>query len=177
MRNHTSRATEHLPLTTLNKRSGAGFALIEGIVVLTILVLVASGAILLLRGQIAGNLDADAEAILSRLQEAQSKAAAGVDNKDWGIRFEAPTTNPHFYVMFSGNYATSSATTTFYLSRFVEFEDPAAGTAKEVIFQKLSGVPSTSTVIVIRLRSSPSEKRTIDISRLGRLKISALLAH
>jgi type II secretory pathway pseudopilin PulG len=153
-----------------NSESRSGFTIIEGIVVLTILLILGSSVFLILRNQIIGSLESDAEMILSRLEEAQSRALSGVDNKNWGIHFEASTTSPHFYVMFSGDYATSTATTTFYLSRFVEFEDPASGASKEIIFNKLSGTTASSS-ITIRLKSIPTEKRTIEVNAYGRLRI------
>jgi len=153
-------------------RDPRGFTIIELIVVMATLLIFGSVAVLVLRSQLLGALETDAEAILSRLQEAQSRAISGVDSKDWGIHFDATSTSPgHFYALFSGSsYATGTEVQKFFLSTFVEFEDPASGSSKDIVFTKLSGV-TASTSVTIRLKSNTSEKRTIRANAYGQLAI------
>lgn len=150
-----------------------GFTLLEIIVVFAILLIVGSGAIFLLRNQLLGNLEGDAEVIASRLQEAQARASSGVDQLEWGIHFDAATSSP-FYAMFSGGgFATTTNSTTFYLSTIVEFEDPTQGFSKDILFQRLTGTISSSTSVTIRLKTNTADRRSISVSKEGKISVSA----
>ena len=145
-----------------------GFTLVEFLVALGILLFLGISAVLLLKNQSLGNLESDAEAIASRLSEAQSRAIAGVENRQWGIHFEN-TANP-FYALFNGP-SYSAASTTYYLSAFVEFQSPASGTSTDIIFTKLSGTISAATSVIIRLKSNTTQTKTVTVSSQGKTTV------
>lgn len=143
-------------------RSKNGFSLIELIIASAFFFLVGSMALVIMNNQSRGALESDAHIILSRLADAQSRAIAGVDGTAWGIYFDNAST-PTVYALFQGTTYTG-ASSTYYLSSSVEFGTPASGATTTTVFTKLTGRVSATSTIVVRLKSSTAEQKTITVS-------------
>lgn len=148
-----------------------GFTLIEFFVGVTILIIVGASLFFVLNNQSIGQLQSDAEIISSRLSDSQSRAIAGVNGNAWGIRFDNTNSSSPFYTLFEGASYTTS-TNTYYLSSTIEFQTPTGGATVNVAFAKLTGKISATSTIVIRLKSNPTNTKTITITPSGEISVS-----
>jgi prepilin-type N-terminal cleavage/methylation domain-containing protein len=105
------------------------------------------------------------QSISSELRLMQAKSMAGESGLKWGIHFVNSTND--YYELFSTptTYASASttinATTTF--PRSVSFSDPTSGQSKDIIFDKITGVTTATSVTVI----SEDITKTIQVSAFG----------
>lgn len=143
-----------------------GFSLIELIIAVAFSAILAASGLFILRNQFLGVLDADAEAIKNRLLQAESQAISGMEGMSWGIHFNNVTSTEPFYALFAGS-TYISASTTYYLSGLVEFQNPAPGASSAVVFHKLSGFVSSTASTTIRLRNDSTRTKTITVSAQG----------
>lgn len=155
-------------------RANLGFTLLEVILTLTILAVISAIGFSYLGGFKSGvDLEETANQIVGKLREAQQKAMAGEDNKKWGVHFDNTGADP-FYDIFSTNtdYAGAGVITErIYLTSLtaeVKFDTPVAGQSADVIFSKITGVPSSAQNIVINLQGAT---KTINIETSGRIRI------
>lgn len=147
-----------------------GFTFIELLVVVAFLALASSAVFFILKNQSFGNLESDGQIIAARLLEAQTRAIAGVNGSSWGIHFNNVTSSAPWYALFQGATFTEGAET-YYLSGSVEFQSPAASTSTDLIFTRLTGRISTSTSIIVRLKTNTSEKKTITVTTEGKISL------
>ena len=140
---------------------------------LIITLLVIGGAILasasIFRNQLQGNLESDSQIIANRLSDAQARALAVLENSAWGIHFDYVSTTP-FYAVFPGT-TYSVASDTFYLSGLVEFQTPASGASSNIVFAKRTGMLTATATVVIGLKNSTSNTKTITVSPQGFITI------
>ncbi len=148
----------------------SGFSLIELIVVVAIIAITAAGLVYTIQNQSLGNLNTDAQGIADRLAEAQSRAINAVDGVGWGVRFDNTTPGSPKYSIFAGS-SFSSAWSTYYLSNVVEFTTPASGATLDVAFKKRTGRVTSTSTIVIDLRTSTSTQKTITVSPNGNITV------
>lgn len=154
---------------TLECMKNKGFSVIELIIVIAFLSLLGASAVFFLRNQFLGTLESDSQTIKARLQEAQVRAISGLEGVSWGIHFDNNATPP-FYALFPGaSYSTASST--YLLSNLVEFQTPAGGSAKDIVFNKLNGTIATTTSVIIRLKNNTSQIKTITVSGQGRISV------
>ena len=145
-----------------------GFTVIELVVSISLLLIIGSFAVVAIQNQVQSTLDSESQVIVARLTEAQSRAISGVNNLGWGVRFHNATNTTPYYALFSGaSFQTS--TQTYYLSGLIQFATPASGTLQDVVFTKLSGSTATNTTIVVRLKSDPTESKSITITNKGKI--------
>lgn len=147
----------------------SGFTLIELIIVVAFLGIAGALTVVLIRNQLLGSLESEVQAIRSRLQEAQTRAIAGVEGTHWGIYFNNASSAP-WYALFPGS-SFSAASSTYFLSRIVEFQAPASGTSTAVIFSKRTGTVTTTASVIIRLKNDTAQTKTITISSQGRVNV------
>jgi len=152
----------------MNRR--AGFSLFELIIVIGILAFSLRAAFLVFNNQLFGNLASDASILSSRLQDAQARAIAGNAGTSWGLHIDNATATP-FYAVFAGT-SYSSASSTYYLSSFVQFSQPVSGTTTDIVFNKLTGTLATTTSIILKLRTNASSTETITVSAAGQINVA-----
>jgi len=146
-----------------------GFTLLEVILVLAILAIISTISF----SYLGGFKTSSAGQIVGKLREAQGKAMTGEDNKKWGVHFDNTGAEP-FYDFFSTTNSYASGSTiveTIYLTHLAQgitFTAPTSGQSIDVIFSKITGVPSSAQNIVINLQNST---KTISIETSGRIEV------
>lgn len=158
-----------LPSTTFVYKSGAGFTVIELILVILMFLFLGSSAFFMFNNQQLGNLESDAEIVSNRLYEAQYRAVGGIEGMPWGIHIDNATATP-FYALFPGT-AYTSASSTYYLSGVVEFQSPASGTSTNVVFGEITGTVTSSVSVILRLKGDTTKTKTISITPQGRISV------
>lgn len=144
-----------------------GFTLLEILIAVGVMALVAGLGFVSLSGiRREAALDEAERNIVATLRDAQARAIAQASGASWGVRFAAVSGGDDYYALWSGS-SFSGATSTIYLTNILEFEDPAAPGARDVLFNKLTGAPNAAASVTIRIISAPSERRTITISSNG----------
>lgn len=105
------------------------------------------------------------QTIAADLRHMQSKAMIGEGGYKWGVHIVNGTDD--YYELFSTpmDYSSASkdviATTT--LARGIAFSDPAEGNAKDIIFNKISGTTTATTIGLV----SEGQTQTITVSSIG----------
>jgi len=109
------------------------------------------------------------QSISAELRLMQAKSMAGDSGLKWGVHF-VNDTDRDYYELFSTptTYAsastTVSATTT--LSRGVTFSDPTVGQSKDIIFDKISGGTTATSVTIL----SEGVTKIIQVSAIGTIE-------
>lgn len=101
-------------------------------------------------------LESATQEIATLLREAQSRSMARASGVAWGVRFDNTSSSSPFFALFSVSYSTSTAQKRTLLPvgvRYAETSVPA-GSSLDVTFAELTGVPSTSTTIMLELGGS-----------------------
>ena len=107
-----------------------------------------------------------AQGIVAVLRNAQARAIAEQAKASWGVHFAGVAAGDDYYALWSGDEFIA-ATSTVYLSPILEFSDPVEGAVKDIRFAKLTGVPSATASVTVRLILNPGASRTITISSHG----------
>lgn len=155
-------------LMKLNLKFLTGFTIIELLLVVGITAIIAVVGFLNIYGfKSESELDLTVREIVSVLRNAQDRSMSQEDSSQWGVYFENPLSNSGFYVLYQG------ATTTFFskknLRSNIQFLNPSIGSSKDVSFNKMSGLPNSSTTIQISLKNNPLKTRTIIINANGQI--------
>lgn len=155
-------------------KKGFGFTILEIIIVLGILGILSVALTAAYQSfQRAAVLDISSRQIVLKLREAQARALNGEDGKRWGIRFDNSLLG---YRLFSTltTFASGVVKDTSYLESRVEyktFDSGAVGTPLDVIFERITGIPSGGIAhsVEINLRGSPTFSKLITVSSSGRI--------
>ena len=130
-----------------------GFTLAELLVVIAIIIIV----LLVIYSNFYkrkgySELDSTTKQIVALLREAQSNAMAQNKDLEWGVYFENTSTS--FYALFNTtSYSTTTSVKRYFLPSSVRYSPsiiPLGGNLM-VYFNKGTGLPSTSTSIVLEL--------------------------
>jgi len=146
-----------------------GFTLLEIIITISLLAIIVTAIMASYLGyQKNVELNTAAKEIVENLRDAQNRAITGEGNLKWGIHFENPATGDPFYARFSGpSYVTPDEI--FYLPIYLQFNTPSQGNSLDIIFDKLKGTIATDQTIVIALKASPTNTKTITVTKEGRI--------
>lgn len=160
--------TENNDAFTLHER---GLTLIELMLVLGIFTIIAGVATVQLAGFQRGTvLESAAKDIVSALRLAHDKAMLGEDGDvngqgdAWGIRF-ANGASDTYASFFGAAYNVNNVKETAYLSPPLVFTAPTEGNNTDVIFTKLSGTTTSSTITI----SNDGQTKTITVDASGRI--------
>jgi type II secretory pathway pseudopilin PulG len=109
-------------------------------------------------------INTTAQVISADLKQMQSKSMSGEGGLKWGIHFVNSTEN--YYELFSttDSYAVGKTIiSTNYLPNKILFSDPAASSSKDIIFSRISGIATASSVSIV----SNGVTQTIEVSAIG----------
>lgn len=149
-------------------RPNSGFSLLELLIVIAIIMIIAVAGSGTYRGFVKNvELKSTARTIVADLKQVQSKAMTGEGGFKWGAHVVNGTPDD-YYVLFSTSgisYADGStvpsATTT--LSKGITFGSPTEGNFTDIIFNKISGTTTATTVSVV----SEGATQTVTVSGVG----------
>ena len=151
--------------------SKKGFSLLELMIVIAILAIIAAiGSGFYSNYSKTIEIDSITANIISNLKQAQSNSMIGVGGYKWGVHFVNSTSN--YYEIFSTptDYSNGSKviTSTNYLSGGVVFTTPAQSSSQDIIFNKISGGTSASSIVI----TYNNTNKTISISDIGAITSS-----
>ena len=159
-------------------RNGAGFTLIEMLIVIAITTALAIGGTinyLGLRNKKA--LDSMVSRIVFDLRAASERSKAQENDVRWGIRFENGATDDYYEIWGGASYEDELVLKTGRTNlSFINFTDPAEGVPKDIIFERATGIPriadcnseSGATSCAISFENSKGVK-TITVNSNGRI--------
>jgi len=124
------------------------------------------------------NLESETRAIIALMRDAQSKAMGQDNESRWGVYLtnNAGSVRDSYAIFQADETLVSSSTYigipgTVLENRTmrsnVEFVNPATTTA--ILFAKVSGLPNTSTTILLQRTGDASNQRTVFISGNGKI--------
>lgn len=146
-----------------------GFSLLELLIVISILVALTTGGTGFYQNFMRDvEIKTVARTISADLRTARAKSMARTDDLKWGIRFVNTSTASHYYEIFSTptdyTSASKSVSATTTLSKGITFSDPSSDTTRDIIFYKVAGTTTASSVGVI---STSGGTQTVTVSALG----------
>jgi prepilin-type N-terminal cleavage/methylation domain-containing protein len=127
-----------------------GFTLAELLIVIVIIMLIIVFVYLsLFRRKGVSELYSTRDQMIALLREAQNNAISQKQDSEWGVYFSNLTSTPPFYSLFYGTtYSTSTSLKKYNLPNNVRYATIEEAT---VYFNKITGLPQTSTTISILL--------------------------
>jgi len=149
-------------------RAKNGFSLIEISIVIAVVGIITVVAIMTLFGRRSqAELDRTTQQVVAMLREAQARSISQEDNAVWGVRFENSTSATPFYALFRTSYSQENVVSRQSLPDRVQFSSSSvpSGTALDITFTQLSGIPSTSTSIGLELTTGGTGAVSENVSR------------
>ena len=143
-----------------------GFSLLELLIVIAIIAVLGTVGSGYYREFIKNvEIQSVSKTLASDLRHARSKAMIGEDGFKWGAHIVNVNGGDQYYELFSTptNYAGGTVTATTTLSRGLIFSDPSASSSKDIIFTKISGTTTASTVVIV----SEGNYATTTVSSIG----------
>lgn len=143
-----------------------GFTLLELLIVVAIMSLLAAAGSGFYNGMVKNiQVESTAKILAADLRQMRSKSMIGDGNANWGAHVVNVNGGNQYYELFSTptNYAGGTIIGTTTLSKGIVFSDPSIGTSKDIIFSKISGTTTPTTVTFSRENSS----QIISISGIG----------
>ena len=136
------------PFFTRSFKNGAGFTLIEIIIAISILILLAGAAsVSFVQSRRIRDLTTAGQSILTGIRLAQSRALAGEENSQWGIKIEQTQV-----IIFSGTSIIGSTNTEVIpLPPTIEIVNISlAGGGDEIVFKRIEGTTAEAGTFDVR---------------------------
>ncbi len=146
-----------------------GATIMEMTVAVGIMVVIGLVALVSLSGwRNQAGLDSATKQVAALLREAQSRSMTRTSGVIWGVHFDNTSSSSPFYALFSVAYSTSTAQKRTLLPSGVRFSETSipAGSSLDITFAELTGVPSTSTTILLEFGGSGGAAEA-SVSRSG----------
>ncbi len=143
-----------------------GFTLLEILIVLSIVVILSAAGVSGYRtfGK-SVEISSLTQSISAELRLMQAKSMSGESGLKWGVHFVNGATD--YYELFSTptDYASASTTVTATttLPRNVSFLEPTSGQSKDIIFNKITGNTTATSVSII----SENVTKSIQVTAIG----------
>lgn len=142
-----------------------GFTLIDIVIVTAIMALLVASAIApFSQFRDTKVLEVSTEQALALLSRARSDTLAAKQGIQYGVHFEASKMVLYRNATYSALEPTNEETL---LDSTIEISSISLGGGSEVLFQRLTGKTSSVGTIVFRVKSNPSETRTVTVSGTG----------
>lgn len=131
-----------------------GFTLIEMMTVLAVMIILSIVAVVnLAQRRSKSDLDNATRQIVATLREAESRSVSQQSSTIWGVRLSNTTATAAFYALFANSYAPSTTVGYYRLPPSVQYmtSSIAQGSSLDITFAQISGSPSTSTSITLKI--------------------------
>ena len=153
----------------LNHSNHNGFTLIELLIVIAIFTLIMGFTFAnFFSAKQKVDLDNTTKEIVALLREAQSNATYQTQGLNWGVYISNPTSSPGFFALYSSSTYDPKWVVNYYqLPVDLKFSRPTSGSAFDINFSQVSGLPSLATSVSIYVVSSSSMSSTINIATSG----------
>src|SRR3989338_2065033 len=147
-----------------------GFSLLEVLIVVGIMTIISSiGAGFYVNYNKGVEIDSAVQVVVFDFKQTQGKSMIGEGGFKWGIHFVNAADD--YYEIFSTptDYSSGSKVilSTNYLPGGIIFSDPATDATKDIIFNKISGGTSASSVAIV----AGSNTKTISVSSIGNVSV------
>ena len=148
-----------------------GMSLVELIIVMGIfVVLVASIRFFPIDYFYARSLEDDAAKIAFTVRGTRDRAVAQDSGSAWGVHFVNDATGADYYQVFKGDtFASGTVVERINLNETVQFISPPQAASADVLFSKLSGLPTGTSSLIISLISDPTNTKTISVLGAGQI--------
>jgi len=148
-----------------------GFVVIELIIVIAFVVILSALAWPFYKGIIARTpVENTARDVVEVLRRAQTKAHGSEMNSTWGVHFVNGATGTDYYEVFKGDtFASGTVVERINLNETVQFISPPQAASADVLFSKLSGLPTGTSSLIISLISDPTNTKTISVLGAGQI--------
>lgn len=156
---------------TIKRSNRAGMSLVELMIVMGVFViLVASIRFFPVGYFYAQSLNDDVTKISFALRGAHDRAVAQDSGTAWGVHFVNDAAGVDYYQVFKGDtFASGTAVERINLNDSVQFISPPSASSTDVMFSKMSGLPTGASSVIISLISTPTKTRTITILGTGQI--------
>lgn len=157
---------------TQNLKPNSAFTLIELLIVIGLITIISTVGILnLFNYRSYRNLDSTAQEIVAVLRSAQSRSIDSESGGNFGVHFENSLSGENFYDLFQGNnYASGNLIVKTALRQEIQFINPASGNNKDIIFSSITGLPVSSSIVIIAFKRDNSISKTITINSNGQIQ-------
>lgn len=154
------------------KKTERGITMIELVVVMGIFAILAvSVRFFPIDLFYAKSLDDDATKIAFALRGAHDRAVAQEGASAWGVHFVNGPSGGDYYQVFEGDsFAAGVVAERVNLNETVQFLTPPSSSSSDVLFAKMTGLPSGASSLIISLVSKPSATKTISILSNGQIQ-------
>ncbi len=116
-------------------------------------------------------MDLTVRGITAVLRSAQSRSIAQESGGNFGVHFENSLSGENFYDLFQGNnYASGNRIMRTVLKKEIQFIDPVSGGSKDIIFSPITGLPVSSSTVIIAFKRDNSISKTIIINSNGQIQ-------
>ena len=144
------------------------FTLIELLIVIGIMIVLATVSFLSLASyRQQQTIRLASQSLTTFIRDAQAKSVSQESGLQWGVRFYTQPAGRAAYYLFTD---PTTPLNTVALPGGVEY-DPAMGALpKDVVFSRITGLPSPPTTIILRLTNQTAVTRTITINAQGTIQ-------
>lgn len=149
----------------------SGMTLMELVVVMGIFIAIAAAARFFpIDYFYARSLDDDVSKVAFALRGAHDRAVTQDSGMAWGVHFVNGASGNDYYQVFKGDtYAAGTVVEQVNLNETVQFTAPPAASSTDVLFSKVTGLPSGASSIILSLISKPATTRTVTVLTSGQI--------
>lgn len=150
----------------------AGISLVEVLIVMGIFTILAASIRFLPIGYFyEQSLADDAAKIAFTLRGAHDRAVTQEQQNSWGVHFVNGATGVDYYQVFSGSsFASGTVIERVNLNETIRFTTPPVASSTDVLFAKMTGLPTGAGSIIISIITRPSSSKTITVLANGQIQ-------
>lgn len=156
----------------IRRTNASGFSLVEVIVVMGIFVMIiASIRFFPIDYFYARSLEDDAAKIAFTLRGARDRAIAQEQASAWGVHFVNGASGVDYYQVFKGNtFASGTVVERVNISEAIQLTSPPSASSTDIVFAKMTGLPTGASSIIISIIKKPSSSKTITVPGNGQIQ-------